>query len=200
MIYAERNTKMGKGYYSGDQLINKPFDFSRKNRLSLQDLHSIMRSIIFPKEVRRKQRFKLKKEDYDFLHKYMSMMPHESAYPSYDSTDYWDNYVKFLFYGAEKGIADSNIRIFNKPGDAYGFMIDVAYIVDFKNKIEFMLSTVIYCNSDGIFNDDKYDYEDVGYPFFQEVGNIIYNYELHRKRKYKPDLSKFVMEYDTDIK
>ena len=46
MIYARRNTKMGKGYYSGDQLINEPFDFSKKNRLSLQDLHNIMRSII----------------------------------------------------------------------------------------------------------------------------------------------------------
>jgi beta-lactamase class A len=195
MVYAERNTKMGKGYYRGDQLINEPFDFSKKNRISLQDLHSIMRSIMFPKAVRKKQRFNLTKDDYDFLHKYMSMMPLESTYPSYDSVNYWDNYVKFLFYGAEKGKADSNIRIFNKPGDAYGFMIDVAYIVDYKNHVEFMLSAVIHCNSDGIFNDDKYDYDTVGLPFMKNLGRVIYDYELKRKRKHIPNLSSFRFEY-----
>jgi hypothetical protein len=59
-----------------------------------------------------------------------------------------------------------------------------------------MLTANIYTNHDGILNDDKYDYEDVGYPFFQEVGKIIYTYELHRKRKHQPDLSKFVIQYD----
>jgi hypothetical protein len=28
-----------------------------------------------------------------------------------------------------------------------------------------MVTAVIYCNEDGIFNDDKYDYETVGFPF-----------------------------------
>ena len=195
MVYAERNTKMGKGYYRGDQLINESFDFSKKNRLALEDLHSIMRSIIFPKAVRKKQRFNLEKEDYNFLRKYMSMTPLEAAYPSYDSVNYWDSYVKFLFYGAEKGKTDPNVRIFNKPGDAYGFMIDVAYIVDFKNKVEFMLSAVIYCNSDGIFNDDKYDYDTIGLPFMKNLGRVIYDYELKRKRKHIPNLSSFRFEY-----
>jgi hypothetical protein len=195
MVYAGRNTKMGKGYYSGDQLINEPFDFSKKNRLSLQDLHSIMRSIIFPKRVPAKHRFKLTKDDYDFLHKYMSMMPQESKFPPYDTVNYWDTYVKFLFYGAEKGKADSNIRIFNKPGDAYGFMIDVAYIVDYKHQVEFMLSAVIHCNSDGIFNDDKYDYDTIGRPFMKNLGRVIYDYELKRKRKHIPDLSSMRFNY-----
>jgi hypothetical protein len=86
------------------------------------------------------------------------------------------------------------IRVFNKTGWSYGFLTDVAYIADFKNNIEFMVSGVIYVNSDGILNDDKYEYEQKGYPFFKEVGEIIYKYELRRPRKYKPDLSRFKME------
>ncbi len=35
LIYAERNTKLGNGYIKGNVLINEPFDFSQKNRLSL---------------------------------------------------------------------------------------------------------------------------------------------------------------------
>ena len=193
LVYAQRNTKIGKGYMKGDQLINEPLDFSKKNRLSLQDLHSIMRSVIFPQYVLPKQRFNLSKEDYDFVHKYMSMFPRESKFPSYDSS-YVDAYSKFLLWGEgeEKQLGD--IRIFHKSGDAYGFMLDITYVADFKNNIEFMVSAVIYCNSDGILNDDKYDYKNVGYPFFKQLGKVIYEYELKRKRKFIPDLStmKFV--------
>ena len=194
LVYAKRNTKMGTGFLRGDQLINEPFDFSKRNRLPLADLHNILKSVIFPSSVRSNQRFNLTKEDREFLLKHMSMTPPESTFPFYDST-YYNSYVKFLFYGRERSGFDPAIRSFNKVGDAYGFLIDAAYIVDFKNNIEFMLSAVIYCNSDGIFNDDKYDYEKVGYPFMKNLGRVIYEYELKRKRKFSPDLSEFDIEY-----
>jgi hypothetical protein len=63
-------------------------------------------------------------------------------------------------------------------GWAYGFLTDVSYVVDFKNKVEFMLSSTLYVNSDGILNDDKYDYESVGWPFLYELGQMVYKYEL----------------------
>lgn len=195
LVYARRSTKIGNGFYRGGQLVNEPFDFSKKNRLSLLDLHHIVRSVLFPESVPEKQRFNLTKEDYDFLRRYMSMMPQESVSPVYASPDYWDTYVKFLFYGAEKGKAEPGIRIFNKVGDAYGFMIDAAYVADFKNKIEFLLSAVIYCNSDGILNDDKYEYKTVGLPFLKNLGRIFYEYELKRERKRRPDLAAFQFQY-----
>jgi hypothetical protein len=92
-------------------------------------------------------------------------------------------------------IRASGYSIFNKEGDAYGFLSDIAYIVDFKNGVEFFLSANIYCNSDGIFNDDHYDYENVGKPFLKNLGRAIYQYELQRKKKFKPDLSKFRLDY-----
>lgn len=195
LVYALRNTKMGKGFYRGGQLINEPFDFSIKNRLTLEELHSIVRSIIFPGAVPEKMRFNLTEDDYVFLRKYMSMMPYESRSPVYDTTGYWDTYVKFLYYGSEKGQAEKSTRIFNKPGDAYGFMIDAAYIADFDNNIEFFLSAVIHCNSDGIFNDDKYEYKTTGLPFMKNLGRVIYEYERTRVRKYQPVLSSFIFDY-----
>jgi hypothetical protein len=123
------------------------------------------------------------------------MTPEESNSPIYSKPDYWPHYVKFLMYGAEKVNAEPDIRIFNKVGDAYGFLIDGAYIVDFKNNIEFFLSAVIYCNSDGIFNDDKYDYDLIGFPFMKNLGKIIYQHELKRVRKKSSDLSVFRFNY-----
>ncbi len=195
LAYALRNTKSGNGYLKGGQLIKEPFDFSKKNLLPLIDLHKIVRSILFPESVPKNQQFNLTKEDYNFLRLYMSMMPQESRSPVYSSTEYWDTYVKFLFYGSEAGKANRDIRIFNKVGDAYGFLIDAAYIVDYKNGIEFMLSAVIYCNSDGIFNDDKYDYDKVGLPFMKNLGKIVYDYERTRVRKNKQLFSPLSFNY-----
>ena len=99
-------------------------------------------------------------------------------------------------FGAGKEKLPENIRIFKKEGDAYGHMIDVAYIVDYKNKIEFFLSAIIYCNSDGILNDDKYDYENIGQPFMKNLGRVLYDYELKRTYKIRPDLSSVLFTYD----
>ena len=123
-------------------------------------------------------------------------MPTESTFPKYDTTEYYDAYCKFLLYGSAKGSIPKSIRIFNKVGDAYGFLTDITYIVDFEKKIEFALSATIYVNANEIFNDDKYEYETVGYPFMKNLGKAIYDYEITRERKYKPNLKKFKIVYD----
>ena len=193
--YIKRNDFLGKGYYKNDLLQNQPFDFSTKNRLYLADLHNMLLSVYFPENFSKKVRFNLKDDDYKFIYKYMSQMPTESTFPSYDST-IDDAYCKFLMYGSEKTNIPRNIRIFNKVGNAYGFLTDVAYIIDFEKNIEFAISATIYVNKDEIFNDDKYEYETIGLPFMKNLGKTIYEYEVNRARKNKPDLSKFIMSYD----
>jgi hypothetical protein len=128
----------------------------------------------------------------------MSAYPRESAYPNYDTVNHWDAYCKFLLFGSEKGSLPPNIRVFNKVGDAYGFLTDVAYIIDTDKKVEFMLSATLLCNKDGIFNDDTYDYETVGFPFMKNIGQLIYDYELQRKRKNIPNLQSFTINYTQD--
>lgn len=194
--YAERNDTLGKAYYKGGQLINTPMNFSRKNRILLQDLHDILRSVIFPESVPPYKTFNLTDSDYVFVRKYMSQFPGETIYPSYDSANYPDAYGKFLLYGSQKEPLPKNIRIFNKEGDAYGELIDVAYIIDFDKNVEFFLSAAINCNTNEILNDDTYDYDLIGFPFMKNLGRVIYNYELQRKREHQPDLSSFKITYD----
>jgi len=193
--YSPRTDSLGKGYYSGGQLINTPMDFSKKNRIGLEDLHSILIGLVFPSKVYASQRFNLTDDDRRFVLKYMSQFPGESVYPSYDTT-YQDAYTKFILYGAEKGNLPKSLRIFNKSGNAYGQLLDVAYVVDFDKKIEFFVSAVIYCNNDGIINDDQYNYKDIGLPFMKNLGQVLYDYELKRPRKLSPDLSGLVFQYD----
>jgi len=197
--YLPRKDILGKAFYKGGELINGPMDFSKKNRISLEDLHNILISIVFPEKVKSSQRFGITEEDRNFVLKYMSQYPSESIYPPYsaDTSSYWPAYCKFLLLGAAKEKPPEHIRVFNKSGDAYGHLIDMAYVADYKNKIEFFVSALIYCNSDGILNDDKYDYATVGLPFMKNLGKVIYDYELKRNYKTKPDLSALTFKYDT---
>ncbi len=200
--YTLRNDSLAKNYYQGGKLVNGPMNFSKKNRISLEDLHNILISLVFPQKYSAGQRFNISDEDRLFILKYMSQLPTESTYPPYsaDTTTYFPAYCKFLLLGGGPSASLSklpgNIRIFNKPGDAYGQMVDVAYIVDYEKGVEFFLSAVIYCNSDGIINDDKYDYKTIGLPFMKNLGQVIYNYEVKRPKKNLPDLSAFKFIYD----
>ncbi len=143
-----------------------------------------------------KERFNLTAEDYKLIYTYMSKLPTESDFPKYDPKEFWPTYAKMLYYGREKeAVIDPNIRIFNKYGDSYGFIIDNSYFVDFKNKVEYFLTAVVQSNEDGIYNDSKYEYETVCYPFMKNLGRTIYELELNRKKKQLPDLSKFKMDY-----
>ena len=123
---------------------------------------------------------------------YMSMYPAESGVDAYKDTEkYPPGYVKFLMYGGDAKTIPGHIRIFNKVGDAYGFLTDAAYIVDFKNDIEFILPATIYTNENQTFNDDNYEYDEIGLPFLRNLGQAIYEVELERRREHKPDLSRF---------
>ncbi len=185
------STLKGKGYYSGENLINEPMDFSQKNFYPLESMLKTLQRIIFPEVFTEKERFDLTKADYKFLYKYMSISPLESDFPKYDEKEYWDSYVKFFIFGDSKQKMPENIKIFNKVGDAYGFLLDCAYIVDFDINVEFFLSAVILVNEDQIYNDNKYEYETIGFPFMAALGKEILKYEQTRFRTYIPNLKKF---------
>jgi hypothetical protein len=182
----------GNAYYDRhDSLIHSPMDFTRHNNFPLADAQAMLQSVLFPESVPAARRFRLSPDDYRFLYRYMSEFPRESDHPRYDTSEYFDGYTKFFWFHSGRTPVPRYIRVFNKPGWSYGFLTDIAYIADFKNKMEFMLTGTIYTNSDGVLNDDKYDYDEIGYPFFKEVGQIIYRYELGRTRPIRPDLGEF---------
>ena len=190
------NLTMGKGYLdSADKLVNKPFNLAGKNAFAINDQQKLMQKLIFPEAFPAKERFKLTAADYKLIYTYMSKYPTESNFPKYDPKEFWPTYAKMLYYGRENSSPDPHIRIFNKYGDSYGYIIDNSYFVDFKNGIEYFLAAVVHSNEDGIFNDNKYEYDTVCFPFMKNLGKSIYEVELNRKKVYQPDLSKFKLDY-----
>jgi hypothetical protein len=192
---ANKPILLGKGTMNDAGVVeDRPLDFSLKNAYPLQAQHLFLQRLMLPEAFPKKDQFNLSKEDYQFLYRYMSMYPTESTEPSYPEK--FATYCKFLYYGSRKNaVLNPSIRIFNKVGDAYGFLLDNAYVVDFEKKVEFIVTAVLLCNEDEIFNDEKYDYDTIGFPFYKNLGEVIYEYELKRPKKHLPDLSHLHFDY-----
>jgi hypothetical protein len=107
------------------------------------------------------------------------MLPKQCDSPKYN---YKDSHVKYFIFGDSSKPIPENIKIYNKIGCAYGYLIDNAYIVDNEKGIEFMLTSVIYTNENDILNDGKYEYYKIGMPFLANLGREIYSFE-ERGRK-----------------
>jgi len=189
------NPKLGRAYYKNDSLIQGGMDFSYKNKFSLSDLHGVLQRTIFPEAFVGSERFNLNEEHRNFVLQYMSMLPRESEFPRYDTTEFYDSYSKFIKFGTEKGKIDPRFRLFNKTGWSYGHLIEGGYFVDFESGVEFFVSAIVYVNEDQILNDDKYETDEVGLPFFAELGEYLYQRELKRKKQLMPDLSRMKLVY-----
>ncbi|WP_422859348.1 serine hydrolase [Flagellimonas sp. S174] len=169
----------GKGFYASDSLFEEPFDFSLKNYYPISSQHNVLKRIIFPESFAPEERFNLSPSQLGTLREAMHTLPGELGY---DTEEYYDSYVKFLMFGDITQPMPDYIKIYNKVGYAYGTLTDCAYIHDVKNDIEFMVTATILVNKDGIFNDDAYEYDEIGIPFLAQLGRELYNIELNRKR------------------
>lgn len=195
-IYSNPSSpKIGKAFYKGDSLIREGLDFTFKNKFSLSDLDGVLKRLIFPMSFPDSERFNLSEEHRQFILQYMSMLPGESKFPSYPQPEYYDSYSKFYKFGTDKNPIPSNFRIFNKTGQAYGHLLDASYFVDFDTGVEFFVTSMVYVNKDQILNDDQYEYEEIGFPFFSELGAYLFEIERTREKTLKPDLNDFKIAY-----
>ncbi|GAB3227313.1 hypothetical protein GCM10027454_25720 [Algoriphagus aestuariicola] len=187
--------KLGKAHYRNDSLYQGAMDFSFKSKFALSDLHGVVQRIVFPQAFFENERFNLSSEHREFILKYMCMLPGESDYPRYDTTEYYDSYSKFFKFGASKKPIPKHFRIFNKTGWSYGYLIDGSYFVDLENRVEFFVSAVVYTNENQTLNDGVYETEEIAKPFFAELGEYLYQLELKREKQIPADLSGFKFEY-----
>lgn len=170
----------GQGFIDGDSLMRKPFDFSLKNYYPIETQHQLLKTVMFPQLYQEDEKISLTDDQLEFVHRAMSTLPKNAGY---DPEIYYDGYCKFFMFGDTKDAIPEHIKIYNKVGDAYGTLTDCAYIKDTKNNVEFLLTATILVNKNGVFNDNKYEYDEIGFPFLAELGRELYNFELHRKNQ-----------------
>ena len=167
-----KNTMLGRGYYNNSgEFVNKSMDFSNKNFISINDLHEMTQRLFYPENFKEKERFNITEGQLELVKKAMSTVPSEL---NLDPDEYSDNYVKFFSRRDEKTMTkDDDLEIYNKVGTAYGQLTETALIISKNNTI--ILTATMTVNENQYLNDDKYEYDSIGIPFFSTLSREILN-------------------------
>lgn len=160
-----------------------PVDASFRNFLPIEAAHRLLMAVLFPAAMPRHARFALPREDLALLREALSLRPSDSVDPAYDPATHPDSHVRLFGWGAGRRPLPRHLTVYSKIGEAWGYLSECAYIVDRERAVEFVVSGVGYFNRDGVLNDDRYDYESLGHPFFERVGQVLLAHERARSRR-----------------
>lgn len=80
---------IGKAHMNkNDSLVKAPFDFTRHNSVSLEDMQQMLQSLVFPESVDKLKRFNIPDKDRSFLLQYLSQYPSETNFPKYEKISF----------------------------------------------------------------------------------------------------------------
>jgi hypothetical protein len=174
---------LGRGWQRSDGSIEPgPHDFSRANFLPLADSLAMLRAFLLPDTVPPRQRWRIDGALRMQLLHALGLRPREADDPRYDEGAHPDGYARWFFVGDGKARFPDEVHVFGKSGQAYGFLSEVAYVVDRAGGAEFMLAAAIHANADGIYNDDHYEYDGVSLPFMASLGRAVLETERSARR------------------
>lgn len=165
--------RVGVAYYgAGHRRFDEPRDFSRKNYVSMVDLHRLQLAILEPGRAGLPA-LELSPEHRAFLLAAMTENPEDSVNPRFSNPRLSGARYKLMSVGIARVIGLEHVRYVNKPGRAYGFHIENAYVEDTRSGRAFFVTAGLYVNENGVINDDHYEYDSISRPFFKDLGEVL---------------------------
>ncbi len=168
----------GSGWQNDDGSVTPGArDFSYANFMPLADSLGMLQAFVMPETVPTKRRWKIADPLRAQLLQALALHPRDSADPRYDEVKYYDGYARWFLVGDGKQRYPDGVHAPGKSGMAYGYLTEVAYLQDRNSGAECMLAAAIHVNRDGIYNDDRYEYENIGLPFLVALGRAVLDVE-----------------------
>jgi hypothetical protein len=121
--------------------------------------------------------------DLDELHRrllveVMGTAPTDSPNPRYEGPSYAEDRFRPLLVGLRRVVPRDELDYVSKSGRAYGFLIDNAWLRHRPTGRALAVTVGLYADDDGVVNDDRYAYEEVGTPLMEDLGEAL-GRELH---------------------
>lgn len=170
-----RGLNIGTAWMRGEQRVDEPMSFLEKNRISLVDLQGMLQRLFVSGG------FRVDDASRALMLEAMRQYPGDSQNPVYSRTEYPDEWGKPFLPGLERVFPKDEWKVANKIGVAYGFTVDNAWIVNEKRKLSFFLAAVVYTNSDGVLNDNRYDYTTIAKPLFADLAEVAARLAVDRQ-------------------
>jgi Beta-lactamase enzyme family len=164
----------GRGWRTDDgRLIEGARDFSHSNSMPLRESLGMLQALVLPETVPAARRWDIDPALRAELLRVLALRPRESTDPPYPEAQYPDGYARWFFVGDGTARYPDGLRVLGKTGMAYGYLSEVAYVQDARSGAEFLLGACIHVNADGIYNDDRYEYDEIGLPFLAALGRAV---------------------------
>jgi hypothetical protein len=165
-----KNMDIGKAHIDDGRRVERPLSFASKNAIKLRDLQDALLRIVRPDLLGPKAPKDTAPEaDMAYLREALGTLPSGSGLAGFARNVVADyQYVPFL-RGIERVRARGRFQIFTKVGQAFGFLVANAYVVDVETKRSFFLIASVYANPDETLNDDAYAYESISAPALADL-------------------------------
>lgn len=151
------------------------------NLVSLYSLHQLMKKLFYPATSNSVPALNISETNLNYFKQtiasYPKSIPEYSIYPNH--------YHKYLIPPDLINNQDSSIKIYSKNGNAGGYISDIMYFTDEKNKVKYFLSVSMYNASNKYYYRRRAYYTSPGIDFFRQLSKVLYNYEKEKKTKQK---------------
>jgi hypothetical protein len=171
---------IGKAAIVNGKRVPSPMSFADKNAIRLKDLQDALIRIMRPELLaagagsqKKQKQTEASEDDLAYLRQALGTLPSESGLAGFDRNIVADYlYCPFL-RGIERVLPRGRFRIYSKFGQAYGFVVANAYIVDVESGRAFFLAASIYANPEETMNSDRYAYETIAFPALADVAEVF---------------------------
>lgn len=165
-----KNMDVGKASIVDGRRVDEPLSFANKNAMRLRELQDTLVRIMRPDLIGDSS---LSAADREYLQKTLGTLPSESGLAGYDRNVVADYQLNPLLRGIERVRARGKLKVYSKAGQAFGFLIANAYVVELETNRAFFVTAAIYANPDEVMNDDLYAYDTIAFPALADVGEAF---------------------------
>jgi hypothetical protein len=166
-----RGIEVGRACIEDDRLIERPFSFGWRNRISLKDLHRLVIAVVRP-DLATGVRMELPEERRRLVLEAMEQFPRQSTNPDFRG-EHPDEFVKPLLPGLRAALGHDGFRMWNKIGWAYGFMTDTACVHDLTLDSWYSITATMHTSPGGVIGGDDYEYDVMAKPFFAGLASKV---------------------------
>ncbi|NBC05730.1 MAG: hypothetical protein GVY26_00875 [Bacteroidetes bacterium] len=135
----------------------RPFDFRYEHFIGLPQLHDMLRAIFLTSGVPASRRFRLSPADHRFLRGQLA-----NGLPS------------------KHRVLPGPARRYGISGRGYGFLTEVAYVLDPDSGVEFLMAVSLQLNRNQVYGDGIYEYESIGRPVLATLYRLLYAHASRR--------------------
>jgi hypothetical protein len=171
--------EIGEAVVVDGRRVPGALSFAKKNAIRLTELQDtlvrIMRPELLPKGAAPGV---ASQEDMAYLRQALGTLPSESGLAGFDRNVVMDYQLSPFLRGLERVRARGRFLLYSKVGQAFGFLVANAYVVDKETGRSFFLTACVFANPDGTMNDDRYAYDTISFPALADVAEAIYRHAL----------------------